>query len=136
MEQPYETITSIGYSEYLKGVPTESVARRSDIMVTSTISMNIFPIDRRQISQVQRVQMGKDDLIQYIDEHNAFKAMCKENEYTVPKLRDKDKYYRDNYLRSFINKKDFTMTSLRKFKENVQKLNCNEKELPKISKER
>jgi hypothetical protein len=37
-EQPYVTPTSICFKELLKQVPTEELAKRSDIMITSTLS--------------------------------------------------------------------------------------------------
>jgi hypothetical protein len=48
-EQPYVTATSIGHKEMLKQLPLEELAKRSDIMITSTLSMSIFPKDKRII---------------------------------------------------------------------------------------
>lgn len=112
LEQPYETITRVGYKESLKHIPTEEVARRSDILVTSTISMSVYPVDRRLISCKYRALMDDDELRNYMDERNSFKALCKEHDYSNPKIRDKDKTYRDNYLRSFINKQQFRSNTL------------------------
>jgi hypothetical protein len=48
-EQPYATPTMINYEEMLKQLPTKELAKRSDIMITSTVSMSIFPKDKRYI---------------------------------------------------------------------------------------
>ena len=48
--------------------------------------------------------MKKEDLVEYIDEKNSFKAMLKEYQYQKGTIRDKDKGYRDVYLKSFIHR--------------------------------
>lgn len=45
--------------------------------------------------------------------------MVKENEYQSAKVRDKDKDYRDNYLKSFVHKSEFKTRTLSKFKMNT-----------------
>ncbi len=44
-------------------------------------------------------------------------------------LRDKDKLYNDNYIRSFIYKTEFQSETLKELKNICQKLNCNQKEI-------
>jgi hypothetical protein len=80
-EQPYVTPTSIAYKELLKQVPTEELAKRSDIMITSTLSMSIFPKDKRIIMHQKRALMSRAELREYLDEKQAFQAMCKEIDY-------------------------------------------------------
>ena len=48
--------------------------------------------------------MSKQELSEYIDEKETFNAMVREHEYKMGNLRDKDKEFRDQYLRSFIHK--------------------------------
>ena len=60
--------------------------------------------------------------------------MVKENGYQSKKTRDKDKDFRDNYLKSFIHKSDFCSKTLKKFKFHTQMLNANVREAPIIDK--
>jgi hypothetical protein len=43
-------------------------------------------------------------------------------------MRDKDKLYNDNFIRSFIYKNEFSSETLKEFKQICEKLNCNKKE--------
>ena len=85
----------------------QELARRSDIMITSTLSMSIFPKDKRLIQNKMRSLMSKEEIKDMIDEKNAFDAMCKDHQYTSYMLKDKEKEYRDNYLKSFIYRSNF-----------------------------
>ena len=67
-------------------------------MITSTISVSLFPIDNRKISTIVRTDMGKQQLQEYLDEKNAFRAMTKAHYYECPMVPDKAKAYRDNYI--------------------------------------
>ena len=129
-QQPYETVTQINYSEFLKQVPLKELSRRSDIMITSTTSLSMFPKDNRQISRIFRSDMEYDEIQEFVDEKNTFKAMCKQHAYRVPTIRDKDKEYRDNYIKSFIHAKNFETDTLQKFKDNVKNLNRYKKAKP------
>jgi hypothetical protein len=71
--------------------------------------------------------------MEYVDSKNAFHAMCKEHYYKAPNVRDKDKLLRDNYLRSFIHKQEFSTQTLAGFKESVRFMNLNKK--PQIANE-
>ena len=42
-EQPYMTPTRSGYKLFLKQLSSKDLCRRSDITITSTLSMGIFP---------------------------------------------------------------------------------------------
>jgi len=57
-EQPYETTAGIAYKEILKQLPTGELAKRSDIMITSTLSMSMFPKDKRIIMNKKRADMN------------------------------------------------------------------------------
>ena len=43
--QPYDTVMNIGYSDILRHVPTKFFCRRSDIIVSSTLSITLTPKD-------------------------------------------------------------------------------------------
>lgn len=43
--QPYDTAMSIGYKDLLTHRPVKFVARRSDIIVSSTLSITLTPAD-------------------------------------------------------------------------------------------
>ena len=74
--------------------------------------------------------MDREELTEYVDEKAAFYAMVKENAYQSKQVRDKDKDFRDNYLKSFIHKSDFCSRTLKKFKFHTQQLNSNAREAP------
>lgn len=112
-EQPYVTPTSINYSALLKQIAIKELARRSDVLITSTLSLGMSPKDRRQVqNKDKRALMTRDELTEYVDEKAAFVAMVKENTYQSRRVRDKDKDYRDNYLKSFIHKSLFGSKTL------------------------
>lgn len=43
--QPYETTVSVGYKDFLNHLTTKFIARRSDIIVSSTLSITLTPVD-------------------------------------------------------------------------------------------
>ena len=43
--QPYDTVMSVGYGDLLTQKPIKFVARRSDIIVSSTLSITLTPAD-------------------------------------------------------------------------------------------
>ena len=77
-EQPYETATMIAYRPWLKQIPIVELARRSDIVITSTLSQNLISKDKRLINEKCFALMKRSELKEYIDELNAFRAMEKE----------------------------------------------------------
>ena len=48
-EQPYQTATSIAYDKVLKQIYMKEKAKRSDIIISSTLSVSLFPKDQRKI---------------------------------------------------------------------------------------
>ena len=48
-EQPFMTVSNVGYNKMLKQLKLPEMMKRSDIMITSTLSMSIFPKDKRQM---------------------------------------------------------------------------------------
>jgi hypothetical protein len=99
-------------------------------MITSTLSLTMYPKDKRMINLKKRALLSKSEIQDYVDEKSAFLAMVKENEYQSVKVRDKDKDLRDNYLKSFIHKSGFESVTLSKFKHHTMMLNSNLKEPP------
>ena len=62
-EQPYITASNIAYKELLRQVAIEELARRTDILITSTLSLSVFPKDKRMISKhFKQALMTKDDI--------------------------------------------------------------------------
>lgn len=80
-EQPYETPASIAYKPLLNQVPINELARRSDIVITSTLSLNLIAKDKRLIKNKMRALMSAEEINEYIDASNAFTAMVKESQY-------------------------------------------------------
>jgi len=122
------TPTSIRYKKDVEQVHINEIAKRSDILITSTLSVNMIPKDARVISEMHQVHMTPEDLVEYVDEKNAFKAMEKEHEYQIGMIRDKDKEFRENYLKSFVHRRAFDTQALTKFKNHVRELNRNRKQ--------
>ena len=48
--QPYENPCLIQYRNHLKKANLNSILKRSDLLITSTISINLTPQDRRAIN--------------------------------------------------------------------------------------
>lgn len=71
--------------------------------------------------------MSYEDVTCLVDEKLAFKALCKEHFYKAPSIKDKDKLFRDNYIKSMIHKNEFSSNTLKLFKQNVMHLNLNRK---------
>lgn len=61
MTQPYETVMNIGYKHHLTHLPTRFIFRRSDILVSSTLSVTLTPIERG-FERKNLVSMDEEDL--------------------------------------------------------------------------
>ena len=66
--------------------------------------MSVFPVDKRMITKQKRALMSPEEVTDLVDEKLAFKALCKEIQYKAPSIKDKDKLFRDNYIKSMIHK--------------------------------
>lgn len=71
----------MNYEKQTKQIYTQEIAKRSDIMITSTLSISLFPKDKRLVEKILRVKMGPEEVKDYIDEKCAFQSMVKENQY-------------------------------------------------------
>jgi hypothetical protein len=57
------------------------MVKRSDVVITSTLAMSLFPKDKRLISHVHRANLDQEELGDMIDARNAFNAVAKETKY-------------------------------------------------------
>lgn len=71
--QPFETVTNIGYKHLLTQLPTRFLARRSDIIVSSTISMTLSPIERGFVKK-NITEMKEEELKEWVDLRQEFLA--------------------------------------------------------------
>ena len=77
-DQPYETPTRIRYEKLIRQAKIDRFAKRSDIILTSTIALNLFPTDPRRISKVHFASMGEEEIREYLDSKNNFNALIKD----------------------------------------------------------
>jgi hypothetical protein len=80
-EQPYETPASIAFAKLLKQIYLSESMKRSDIIISSTLSLSLIPKDMRRINNCHVAKMSHDELLEFVDEKNAFNAMIKEIQY-------------------------------------------------------
>ena len=74
--------------------------------------MSLYPRDRRKIRNFFQVKKTEEELRDYLDEKAAFNAMCKENQYEFGTIREKDKEYKETYMKSFIHRSEFKSEKL------------------------
>jgi hypothetical protein len=134
-EQPYETAASIAYDKLLKQIYIKEKTKRSDVILSSTLAVSLFPKDQRKIEHKFRSEMSEAKIREFVDEKNAFNAMLREHIYQTRKVRVKDKMYRENYSKSFFQRANFKTNTLKQFKIGVQQLNKNQKPVIPKSKE-
>ena len=68
--QPYETVTSIAFGDYLNHLPTKFVARRSDIIVSSTLSITLTPTDEKYVEPLHLAKAEEDEIREYVDKRS------------------------------------------------------------------
>lgn len=81
-EQPYYTPLRINYYNQTKQIHTREIMKRSDLMITSTLSLSLFPKDKRTIEHLFRTEMDQLEVDEFLDERCAFDALVKEHEIT------------------------------------------------------
>ena len=59
--------------------------------------------------------MNPNEVMNYLDEKNAFKSLVKEYEYQEGVQREKDKLYAETFMKSFIYKTEFHYDALKQF---------------------
>ena len=104
-------------------------------MVTSTLSFNMIPIDKRQIERVNFNKFDQDEIRKYVDQKNAFLALVKGMDYKREKVPEKMQDQNSAFIKSSFAKAQFETETMVKFKDQVSKLNSNKKEKQKKSKE-
>ena len=74
VKQPFDTITNIGFKDMLTHLETKYLARRSDIIVSSTLSITLTP----EVVNDKLTCLGlidKEDVKSWIDKRNAFRTL-------------------------------------------------------------
>ena len=64
--QPYDTVMNVGYSHMLNHLPTKFVTRRSDIIVSSTMSITLTPQDDEYVPQNTN-SMNEDQICEWVN---------------------------------------------------------------------
>lgn len=64
--QPFETVTNIGYKHLLTQLPTRFLHRRSDIIVSSTMSITLSPIERGFVKK-NLTEMTEEEIREWVD---------------------------------------------------------------------
>ena len=72
--QPFETVMSIGYLHHLSHLNTRFLCRRSDILVSSTLSMTLTPIEQGK-QKKNLVEMTLDQRKEWVDLRHEFNAI-------------------------------------------------------------
>jgi hypothetical protein len=104
-------------------------------MVTSTLSFNLIPQDKRQIERVNFSKFNEEDIRKYVDQKKAFLALVKSMDYRRMKEPEKRQDQNGAFLKSSFASAHFHTNTMAMFKEQVSKLNSNKKEKQKKSKE-
>ena len=68
--QPFENPCLIQYRNHLKKANIDSILKRSDLLITSTISINLTPQDRRAINMFDINLMNQNQIDEFINEKN------------------------------------------------------------------
>ena len=84
------------------------ILKRSDISITSTLSLNLFPKDQRKINNLNYYKMTEHDYFLFLNEKNFFKKLEKEHIYKFGHSKDKDQIYRNKFVTSFIYRRNFS----------------------------
>ena len=72
--QPFETITNIGYSDLLTHLTTKDLARRSDIIVSSTLSITFTPQAEFRYVPQKLAHITLEDAKEWVDKRATFRA--------------------------------------------------------------
>ena len=72
--QPFDTIMSVGYGDLLTHKPVKFVARRSDIIVSSTLSITLTPADS-DYRPLDKGLLMPSQLIQWCHKRHQFRGI-------------------------------------------------------------
>ena len=64
---------NIGYSELLTHLNTKFLARRSDIIVSSTLSITLTPTEDK-FKAAKKAKMTDEEVVEWIDKRQVFRA--------------------------------------------------------------
>ena len=85
--QPYDTTRSIGFTDYLNHLSTKFIARRSDILVSSTLSITLTPIDD-EFEPAHFATIENEEVWKYVMLRSEYRAsQVKSNLLPNPKKR-------------------------------------------------
>ena len=73
--QPYETVMNIGYGHLLTHLRTKEYARRSDIIVSSTLSFTLTPKEGDFVSQVYFANITEEETKKWVDKRQEFRTL-------------------------------------------------------------
>ena len=70
--QPYETVTSIGHRDFFHHLNTKLIARRSDIIVSSTMSITLAPQD--DFVPMTFADLTRENVDEWIEKREQYRA--------------------------------------------------------------
>lgn len=73
-EQPFETAMQVGFGDYLNHLNTKFRARRSDIIVSSTLSITLTPIESL-VSPTHFCTITSEEKDLYVQQRNKYRAL-------------------------------------------------------------
>jgi hypothetical protein len=71
----------VAYKPLLNQIKTEEIAKRSDIVITSTMSVSLFPKDKRIINTKYRALFSQKQRQKYVEDRAEFNSTYKETLY-------------------------------------------------------
>ena len=85
--QPFETVTRIGYKHNLHHLPTEFFCRRSDILVSSTLSFTLCPVEQSTYVKKNFADLTDEEIYEWTNLRHKFLARhIKHTELRKPKF--------------------------------------------------
>ena len=72
--QPYDTTSNIGYSDLLTHLTTKDLARRSDIIVSSTLSITFTPQAEYSYVPQKLAHITQEEAKEWVDKRAIFRA--------------------------------------------------------------
>lgn len=85
-QQPFETVMQIGFKDFLNHLSTKFIARRSDIIVSSTLSITLTPEDDGFVP-IKFAKIGVDEINKFVAKRSIFRSMSVQSN-TIPRKRD------------------------------------------------
>jgi len=104
MAQPYDTVMNIGYNYYLTHLPTKFIFKRSDILVSSTLSITLSPIQFGN-EKKHLAEMDSEEVKEWVDRRHEYKAHEIINT-EMPPIGFVPAYYKNAMRATFKNQKE------------------------------